>query len=140
MKKCVIFAGGDFEIADFAERDRGLFAICADGGYRHAESVGLKPDVFIGDFDSFDGLLPENIEVHRSVPEKDDTDTMLAVKYAIENNFNYIIIYGGLGGRFDHTFANIQTLIYAFEKNCCHQERKKYNFCGGRGSALLQKT
>ena len=136
MKKCVIFAGGDFEIADFAERDRGLFAICADGGYRHAESVGLKPDVFIGDFDSFDGLLPENIEVHRSVPEKDDTDTMLAVKYAIENNFNYIIIYGGLGGRFDHTFANIQTLIYAFEKNCTAVIRSEKNIISVVGEGL----
>ena len=48
--------------------------------------------------------------------EKDDTDTMLAVKYALERGFRHLIIICGLGGRLDHTFANLQTMAYAADK------------------------
>ena len=43
---------------------------------------------------------------------KDDTDTMLAIKTGFERGYDRFIIYGGVGGRPDHTFANYQTLCY----------------------------
>ena len=43
---------------------------------------------------------------------KDDTDTMSAARYGIEKGFRTFLIYGGLGGRLDHTMANIQTLVW----------------------------
>jgi thiamine pyrophosphokinase len=119
MKRCLIFAGGDFS-DDF--RDPLLFdkcpVICADRGLVHAQKLGIVPDVIVGDFDSYEGELPPGAEIHRSIPEKDDTDTMLAVKIAIERCYDSIVLFGGLGGRFDHTFANIQTMRYAFEHGC----------------------
>ncbi|MBR6069465.1 MAG: thiamine diphosphokinase [Ruminococcus sp.] len=117
MKICHIFAGGDLgNVADSRFiRERG-FVICADSGYRHAKELGLHPDVIVGDFDSYSGKLPQDCEIVRTVPEKDDTDTLMAVKIAIEHGFDLICLYGALGGaRFDHAFANIQTMLYARE-------------------------
>ena len=117
MKKCHIFAGGDLGKIDrtwFSAQNG--FIICADSGYNHALNLGLEPDIIIGDFDSYTGRLPENAEIYRTVPEKDDTDTLMAVKIAIERGYMQIYLYGAIGGsRFDHTFANIQTMIYAHE-------------------------
>ena len=90
--------------------------ICADSGYEHAVTLGVKPDIIVGDFDSYEGELPSGVEIHRTVPEKDDTDTLMAVKIAIERGCDRIYLYGALGGaRFDHAFANLQTMLYARE-------------------------
>lgn len=121
MKNCVIFAGGvitDTGALDAEKIKSADFIICADRGYKYAEKMGIKPDLIVGDFDSYGGGLPEDAEIIRSVPEKDDTDTLLAVKKAISAGCDEITLYGGLGGRFDHTFANLQTLIYAHERGC----------------------
>ncbi|MDE6789636.1 MAG: thiamine diphosphokinase [Ruminococcus sp.] len=118
--KCVIFAGGeikDFGFIDTSELSQN-FVICADSGYKYAKKLGIVPDIIMGDFDSYTGRLPENIEIYRSIPEKDDTDTMLAVKTAISRGFTEIVLYGALGKRFDHAFANIQSLVYAHENGC----------------------
>ena len=121
MKYCVILAGGEAgDIKKFAVENfrRNGIIIAADRGYKLAEKLEITPDIFVGDFDSFDGDIPESVEIHRSKPEKDDTDTMLAVKLAIKRGCEFIVLYGALGGRFDHTMANIQTLIYAHEHGC----------------------
>lgn len=117
MKICHIFAGG--ELGGVTRELRVLregFVICADCGLRHAEKLGIEPDVVIGDFDSYSGEIPQTAEVIRTVPEKDDTDTLMALKTAIERGYRQIYLYGALGGaRFDHAVANIQTMIYARE-------------------------
>lgn len=121
MKKCVIFAGGELDCAEIdtasLKREADLI-ICADKGVLHARKLGVSPDIILGDFDSYTGEVIEECEIIRTVPEKDDTDTIMAVKLAIEKGFGRIILYGALGGRFDHTFANIQTLVYAREHGC----------------------
>lgn len=110
---CRIFAGG--ELGNIQKPTDG-FIICADSGYRHAKALGIKPNIIVGDFDSYSGELPDDCEIHRSVPEKDDTDTLLAVKIAIERGYDRIFLYGAMGGsRFDHAFANIQIMLYARE-------------------------
>ncbi|MBO5666264.1 MAG: thiamine diphosphokinase [Firmicutes bacterium] len=96
--------------------------LCADGGYRLASKEGLIPHVIIGDFDTFDGMQEDQPEVRSEaeirgeilrVPvEKDDTDTLLCIKYALEQGCDHFTIVGGLGGRLDHTFANLQSLAY----------------------------
>ena len=117
MKRCHIFAGGDLgDIADYWFRNHAGYIICADSGYKHAKKLKLKPDVIVGDFDSYKRKLPADCEIIRSVPEKDDTDTLMAVKTAIERGYDLIYLYGAMGGpRFDHAFANIQTMLYARE-------------------------
>jgi thiamine pyrophosphokinase len=123
MKRCAIFAGGDmpkghpFDSEPFY--DDFDFFICADSGFSHAERLGIKPDIIVGDFDSYGGELPEDSEIIRTVPEKDDTDTLMAVKKAIELGYTEISLFGALGGkRFEHSIANIQTMLYARENGC----------------------
>ncbi len=117
MKRCHIFAGGELgHIAKYWFPNHGGYVICADSGYKHAKKLKLKPDVIVGDFDSYKGKLPSDCEIIRTVPEKDDTDTLMAVKIAIERGYDVIYLYGAIGGpRFDHAFANIQTILYARE-------------------------
>lgn len=91
------------------EKPEGLI-ICADRGLDHALAAGLVPDIVVGDFDSADSQPPEGVRVVRTVPEKDDTDTILACEVAIDEGCDEIRLYCALGGRTDHTIANIQTM------------------------------
>jgi len=111
MKRCFIFAAGTF----FGLREKpmpGDFVIAADAGYRVCRELDIVPDLLLGDFDSME--QPSDFSnIHRSPVEKDDTDTMLAVKTALEQGCDTVYIYGGTGGkRLDHTLANLQTLLY----------------------------
>lgn len=113
-KKCLIVASGELgNVGDISAYLDG-FAIFADGGLRYSDDLCIKPDLIIGDMDSFDGKIDKyNCKVIEHDCEKDDTDTGLCVKYAVENGYDDIVIVGGMGGRFDHTFANIQIMAYA---------------------------
>lgn len=119
MKQCYIFAGApasEDEYAFLRTLDfTGAYVLCADAGLLHALRLGVHPDVVMGDFDNYRGDIPEGIEVLRAAAEKDDTDTMLAVKYAISHGYGRITILCALGGRFDHSYANIQALAYILE-------------------------
>ena len=66
-------------------------------------------------FDSL-GFEPEGENVIKYPVKKNDTDMMLAVKKAIDLGYKEIVIFGGCGGRLDHTLANINTMVYALEK------------------------
>lgn len=122
MKKCLIFTGGVINDLSFIDSEKLVrendLIICADSGYIYAEKLNIVPDIILGDFDSYSGNFPDGAEICRSIPEKDDTDTMLAVKTALSRGCNEITLYGALGKRFDHAYANIQTLIYAYENSC----------------------
>lgn len=85
--------------------------IAADAGVEHLKAQGIAPDWVVGDFDSL-GHLPEEDNIIRHPVEKDDTDMMLAVKTALEHGCRRLVLYGGVGGHLDHTYANLQTLAY----------------------------
>lgn len=85
--------------------------IAADGGLNFLEKLHVKPDLTVGDFDSL-GHVPKGENIICHPVEKDDTDTMLAVKLGLERGCNVFVLYGCLGGRIDHTFANLQTLLF----------------------------
>ncbi len=89
--------------------------IAADGGYDVLKEKNLVPDILIGDFDSVKSELPCKNVIKHPV-EKDDTDTFLACKKGIEQNFSNFVIFGGVGGRIDHTFANIQALLWVAKR------------------------
>lgn len=118
MSKCVILSGGEPDGFTLDSVKKGDYFICADCGCEYARKLDIVPDLIVGDFDSYKGVLPGISEIHRSVPEKDDTDTLLAVKMAIKRGFTEIDLYGALGGRTDHAIANVQTLLYAHENGC----------------------
>ena len=119
MKECAIFTGG--EMNSYTSLDvshlKNTTIISADAGYIHATNLGLKTNILIGDFDSLNEIPKDVDEVIKFPKEKDDTDTMLAIKLALERGFNSIEIYGALGKRLDHTFANIQSLAFIEEHN-----------------------
>ena len=106
-KICSIICGAPD--GSLPEKPEGLI-ICADKGLDHALAAGLTPDMIVGDFDSANSKPPEGIPVVRTIPEKDDTDTILACEAAIEEGCDEIRLYCALGGRTDHTIANIQTM------------------------------
>lgn len=117
MNRCVIFGGG--EIADIRYTQNLLqkedYIICADRGYAYCSLMNVVPNLVLGDFDSYSGRISPKCEIMRYPIEKDDTDTMLAVKEAIRRGYREILMVGMLGGRLDHTLANIQTLVYAVQ-------------------------
>ena len=119
MKRCLIITGGPIDLG-FARSylsgegfDR---VIAVDRGLNAAWALGIVPDVIVGDFDSADPAAladfrrREHIvwEVHQ--PEKDDTDTELAIKRAAAMGAGYIVLLGATGGRLDHLLGNIHLL------------------------------
>lgn len=84
--------------------------IAADGGYALATAWGIPVDLVIGDFDSLPGGPPEGIPAVVLSPVKDDTDMLTALMAGEAQGFRTFHIYGGTGGRLDHTLANIQCL------------------------------
>jgi len=114
MKKCFIFAALPTNAASIEVSDGDLI-IAADGGYNNILNSGLTPDIILGDFDSLGYVPSSDSQIIKHPAIKDDTDTMLAVKIALEKGYKQLYIYGGLGGRTDHTLANIQTLAYIAE-------------------------
>lgn len=108
MKKCVIFCAGELDAP--VEIPENALIIAADGGLRHTEALGLRPDVILGDFDSL-GYTPSNADVFPV--EKDDSDSMLAVRRGLAEGCREFVFYGALAGkRLDHTIANFQTLQF----------------------------
>lgn len=89
----------------------GALVIAADGGLRHLERQGIAPEWIVGDFDSL-GSVPQGANVIRHPVDKDDTDMLLAIKTGLGCGCRDFLIYGGLGGRFDHAYANLQALGY----------------------------
>ena len=90
---CFVFGAGPF-YGLVRSPQPGDCILAADGGYRHCQAAGLKPDLLLGDFDSLE-TLPPGLETRTFPPEKDDTDTMLAVKTALDRGCEEIYIYGG---------------------------------------------
>lgn len=117
FKRVIILSGGI--IGDKAFFDN-FFSpedciICADGGLRNAETLGLSPDLIVGDMDSYNGDLSKfSCKIISFSSEKDKTDTELALEYANQFSPQEIIIVGALGKRVDHALGNIYLLLKGF--------------------------
>lgn len=119
--RCLIMSAGDDDPAGLV-REPGDILIAADNGLTYLDRLGLVPDYIIGDYDS---LVPSEEKRLRSFAagrpqavttlpvEKDDTDTLAAVRLGFQKGYRRFVLYGALGGsRLDHTLANIQTLKF----------------------------
>jgi len=89
--------------------------IAADGGARHALGLGIAIDLWVGDGDSIGedalaALESAGVPLERSPQDKDESDTELAILAALRLGQDDILILGALGGRIDHTLANIGLL------------------------------
>ena len=93
------------------------YIICADSGYKYAERLGVRPDLLLGDFDSYSASGDEAENLITLPAEKDDTDAMYAAKVAVAKGFDEIVLAGGIGGREDHTRGAISVLKF-IRNNC----------------------
>ena len=112
MKRCVIVGGAPIENYNFIKSHfkKDDFFIFCDGGLNHVSRLLVTPDLIVGDFDSVE--KPEtSIETIILPREKDDTDSVYAVKEAIKRGFDDFLLIGVIGKRFDHSFGNISLLL-----------------------------
>ena len=134
MKRCFIYSAGTF----YGLRERpqpGDYQIAADAGLLLCQKLGIEPDLVIGDFDSMP--QPENEPTVRVPVEKDDTDTMLAIKYGLKEGYRTFHLYGGTGGRPDHTLANLQALGFLAQAGATgYLYGKSYLFTALRNGSL----
>ena len=117
---CRIFSAGDCAFKEGDIRiDKDDFVIAADAGVRHCRMLGINPDLYLGDFDSASEEEKNVIdEIAKKDPKKvvflpavkDDTDTRAAIREGWKRGYRKFVLYGALGGRLDHTLANIQCL------------------------------
>ena len=119
MKALIIAGGGgvspELLRTEMAEAD---VTICADGGARLLAANGRTPGLLVGDMDSIDpGLLNElkaaGVEIVRADAAKDETDGQLALDIAIARGATQVVMLGALGGRIDHTLGNLLLLTRA---------------------------
>ena len=113
MRRCVIVGGADIGNYDcirssLLEDD---FIVFCDSGLKHLEALQVKPGLIVGDFDSHDN---PHLDVETIVLpcEKDDTDTVFAVKEAVKRGFDDFLLIGVVGARLDHTLGNVSILLY----------------------------
>ena len=120
MGRCILIGSGDLTVSEVAKKE-GDFVIALDGGIGYCDFLHLEPDLVIGDFDSVTEEEQKAVEilerevpdqVIRLQPEKDDTDMLYGIKYALGLGYREFRLYGATGGRLDHTLANIQCLLY----------------------------
>ena len=86
------------------------FYICCDSGLKHCEKLGINPNLIVGDFDSYKNPHMD-VETIILPCEKDDTDTVFAVKEALSRGFQDFLLVGVIGGRLDHTLGNVSLLL-----------------------------
>ena len=113
MKRCVIVGGADINNYEFIRQTLCAddYVVFCDSGLKHLEQLQVKPNLIVGDFDSHENphLAVETIVLPC---EKDDTDTVYAVKEAVKRGFDDFLLVGVVGARLDHTLGNVSILLY----------------------------
>ena len=118
--KCIVICAGDLTLGEIPVGEEDL-VIAVDGGLDYCAVLNVEPDLILGDFDSLseeecaaveqlEQQIPER--VIRLQREKDETDGLAALQEGLKRGYTEFRIYAGTGGRFDHTLANIQCLLY----------------------------
>ena len=114
--RCVIVAGGDRPTELFQKITENDFVIAADSGLKFCLEANVRPDLIVGDFDSFFGALPKGVETVKLPTHKDDTDLLFAARCGVERGLSRFAILGGYGSRPDQNMAMFQTLCWIVEQ------------------------
>ena len=114
-KTCYVVGAGENYELDFQPTAED-FVIAADAGLCYLDKQGIRADLVIGDFDTLK-CIPKHSNTIALNAEKDDTDTLAAVREGIRAGYTSFHIYCGTGGRIDHTMANLQVLAYLSANN-----------------------
>ncbi len=113
MKKAVIVGAGPIDKGFTLSKKKDVFYAACDGGYRLFLRSGFEPDLFVGDFDTLGKEELKDVKAKVVLPvRKDDTDTFYTVKMLLEKGYDSFDFYGCLGGKIDHTFANVSLLLH----------------------------
>ena len=123
-KRAVIVSGGELDeeltLREIGERGTGC-VIAVDRGLEFLYSHQIVPDYIVGDFDSVSREIVDYYRVQKNVPVrahnpvKDASDTELAIRLAMTVGSKELLILGATGGRLDHLWANIQSLMIPFK-------------------------
>lgn len=118
MTTCALVGATYFNEQDFLNRyHSGRFdcVVAVDGGFAALEKAGIKPDMAVGDFDSL-GYVPRAKRVSRYPEHKDMSDMEIGFTKAFNFKHDTVYMYGGIGGRLDHTLANLQLIASYSER------------------------
>lgn len=126
--KCIVIGAGELQPEALQpcpiDWENGAYVIAVDGGLAYCRQMNIEPDYIIGDFDSVSKEEQQAVRlleqrepqrVKRLKPEKDDTDMIAALRHGLECGYRNFDIYAGMGGRLEHTIANLQSLIFLKE-------------------------
>jgi len=124
MKICILLNGeiNNYNyISKIISKENYDCIICSDGGANHAYNMNIVPNYIIGDLDSInkniiDYYKSKNVEFEKFPTKKDETDTELCIELSSKLKAKEIHLIGALGGRIDHTIANINLLYYIRKK------------------------
>ncbi len=110
--RCVIVGGADIGNYEYIRKQLSDsdFLIFCDSGLRHQTGLEVTPSLIVGDFDSYQ-KPNTNIETITLPTEKDDTDTIFAVKEALKRGYDDFLLVGVVGARLDHTLGNVYVLM-----------------------------
>jgi len=115
-RKAVIVCGAEINNYEKVKKylsDSDYFIYC-DSGLKHLDKLEKKADLIVGDFDSHE--KPDtNVETIVLPREKDDTDSVFAMKEALKRGFEEVLFIGAAGRRLDHTLVNVYALLYLYE-------------------------
>lgn len=113
MKRCVIVGGAEINNYEYIRSclRKDDFTVFCDSGLKHLEALQVTPGLIVGDFDSHEN---PHLDVETVVLpcEKDDTDTVYAVKEAVKRGYEDFLLIGVIGARLDHTLGNVSILLY----------------------------
>ena len=120
MSRCVIICASPYNQPEFIRNsiNSNDYIICADGGFDTALKAGVSPHIVIGDFDSSEIIDNHHCKKVVLPTEKDDTDSVYCIRYAIDYGYRNFLILGATGGRIDHMYANFSILKYLCNHNC----------------------
>lgn len=158
---CIIVAAGDLTVSEI-QTGEDDFVIACDGGFDYCRVLSIQPDLVIGDFDSvteeslsvmeeqiqsstvkymsctsedyLESFSKEKSDYVKLPAEKDDTDTLAAIRIGLKEGYRSFKIYGATGGRLEHTIANIQCLIYLKSQNATGY------LCDGNGLIFIAQN
>ena len=147
-KKACIITGGDISeqfLAEYLEKHQSELRIVVDGALEITHRLGIKPDYIVGDFDTVNQELLEYYEkdiILRHPPEKDQTDTELAIETALNAGCDSLVFFGATGSRLDHSLGNIFLLEHllkqGIEAEILNENNKLY--LKNKGFKIIRKA
>lgn len=133
--KTLIITGGRFDyefVTVFYKTHHYDRVIAVDNGEQYAKMAGIPIDLLVGDFDTrgsecLEEYRKAGVPIIQSIPEKDDTDTEMAIRECIRTRSDCDILCA-TGGRLDHLFGNIHNMKLMLDEGLRARMIDKYNF------------